>query len=244
MTLPLLGCTVVVTRERRGELGRLLDEAGARVVHVPLIEVVDGDLDGLGTAWSTSPDWLIVTSPAGAERAVPGVLAHPATKLAAVGTATAGRIEELIGRSVDLVPERQLAGALVDRFVERNREPSRVLVAQADRAAPTLADGLRAAGHDVTVVTVYRTLTRALEPADLWRLAGADAVIFASGSAARAWTASLGDRALDALPSLAVAIGPTTAAEAVDAGLRVTHTAGDHSLVGVVDELIRAWSAG
>lgn len=243
MIPPLQGCTVVVTRERRGELGRLLDEAGATVVHVPLIEIVDGDLDELGAAWTTSPDWLIVTSAAGAERAAPGAREHPATKLAAVGTATARRVEELAGRGVDLVPEQQVAVALVDLFVQHEHEPRRVLVAQADRAAPTLTDGLRDAGHEVTVVTAYHTSPRTPDAADLSGLADADAVVFASGSAAHAWAAALRDRASEALPRLVVAIGPTTAAEAANAGLRVTHTAGDHSLVGVIDELIAAWHA-
>ena len=36
---PLAGRTVVVTRERPGELGRLLVDAGADLVHLPLIAV-------------------------------------------------------------------------------------------------------------------------------------------------------------------------------------------------------------
>ena len=37
----LAGCRVLVTRERLGELGRLLGERGADVVHVPLIAVTE-----------------------------------------------------------------------------------------------------------------------------------------------------------------------------------------------------------
>ena len=47
----LRGRRVLVTRERPGELARLLEASGAVVVHVPLIEVVEPDLGhhrGLG----------------------------------------------------------------------------------------------------------------------------------------------------------------------------------------------------
>jgi uroporphyrinogen-III synthase len=240
VTPPLIGCTVVVTREQRGELGRLLDEQGATVIHVPLIEVVDADPSTLAAAWTTEPDWLIVSSVAGAERVAADVAERTDLRLAAVGTTTARRLQELSGRQVELVPRRQSAQGLVDEFIRRNERPSRVLVAQADRAAPTLVTGLRTIGHHVNDVVVYRTSLRRPDHEELEAIAGADALVFASGSAARSWAESVDDLA-DATPPIVVAIGPTTAATAVECGLKVTHVAADHSLAGIVDELIRAW---
>lgn len=241
MSRPLRGCTVVVSREQRGELGRLLDDAGATVVHVPLIQVVDADPEKLADAWSSEPEWVAVTSVAGADRVAADVRARPGVRLAAVGTATARRLEEAAGRPVDLVPERQLAEELVREFRRRNPEPCRVLVAQADRAGATLVDGLREGGHDVTAVVAYRTLLRRPDLSELASVEGADATIFASGSAARAWAAAVGERASDALPPIVVAIGPTTAAAAASAGLAVTDVAADHSLTGVIETLVDAW---
>ena len=69
---PLAGRRVLVTRDRPGELGRLLAERGAAVIHVPLIETTDPDDGGaardaaLGNL--ADHDWLIVTSAVGAER--------------------------------------------------------------------------------------------------------------------------------------------------------------------------------
>lgn len=242
MTTPLAGCTVVVTREERGELGRLLDERGARVVHIPLIRVVDADPDELAAAWSCEPQWLIVTSAAGAERVGAAAAARPTVRLAVVGTATAQRLAELAGRPVDLVPDRQLAEELAAAFNARHDRPQRVLVAQADRASTTLVDRLVAAGHEVTTAVAYRTELCPPDPDGVASIEAADAVIFASGSAARSWAATLGDR-VDLIPPLVVAIGPTTAAVAAESGLKVTHVAADHSLVGVVDELTRAWAS-
>jgi len=110
-----------------------------------------------------------------------------------------------------------------------------VLLAQADRAAETLAAGLRRAGHHVTSVVAYRTVLRSPDRA---AIEGADAVLFASGSAARAWFDALGE----VVPPIVVSIGPTTSAVAGELGLKVTSTAADHSLDGLVTELERILS--
>jgi uroporphyrinogen-III synthase len=230
----------VVTREQPGELGRLLDVQGAEVLHVPLIEVVDADPTALAEAWKSEPDWVIVTSAAGADRVAANVATRPGISLAAVGTATAAWLEQRCGRPVDLVPDRQLASALVEEFVARIDQPRRVLVAQADRAESTLVDGLRAAGHEVEAVVAYRTLLRRPIADDLAAIARADAVVFTSGSAASGWADVVEDPAA-ALPPIVVAIGPTTSAAAAKSGLKISHVAADHSIAGVIDELIVAW---
>jgi uroporphyrinogen-III synthase len=229
----------VVTREQRGELGRLLDDAGADVIHVPLIEVVDADPVPLVLGWRSDPDWVVVTSVAGVDRIAGEVVARPDLRVAAVGTATAQRVIDRCGRRVDLVPTRQLATGLVEEFVRRNPAPCRVLVAQADRAATTLVDGLVEAGHDVTAVVAYHTVLRRPDADDLDAISRADAVVFTSGSAAQGWVDAVGDRAVE-LPRIVLAIGPTTASVAAESGLKVTHIAADHSLAGVVAELIEA----
>lgn len=240
MSRPLAGCTVVVTREQPGELARLLGAQGADVVHVPLIEVVDADPAALAAAWEVDPDWVIVTSAVGVDPIAAAVAARPRLRVAAVGTATAGRVADRCGRPVDLVPDRQLAAALVEEFVARNPEPCRVLVAQADRAASTLVDGLRAAGHEVTSVVAYRTLLRPPDAGGLAAIARSDAVVLTSGSAARGWVDGVGGQAIET-PPIVLAIGPTTASVAAESGLKVTHVAADHSLAGVIAELIHAW---
>jgi len=81
VTQPLSGCTVVVTREQRGQLGQLLNVQGAEVLHVPLIEVVDVDPTALVEAWRAEPDWVIVTSAAGADRVAAGVVMRPSVSV-------------------------------------------------------------------------------------------------------------------------------------------------------------------
>jgi uroporphyrinogen-III synthase len=244
MTLPLDGCRVIVTRERPGELATMLTRRGASVVHVPLIAVVD-PLDGGAELRGVLArlgdfDWLVVTSAAGAERVGGAARSSAHVRLAAVGSATAAALRHACRREVDLVPEVQRAEGLVDAFASQQLPRQRILVAQADIAAPTLADSLRAAGHDVTTVVAYRTVV--VEPdAEARRRAGqVDAVCFASGSSVEGWCRAFGS----STPPLVVAIGPSTAEAATRSGLKVSGVATDHSLEGLVTELEQQWVGG
>ena len=246
-TRRLDGCRVVVTRDEPGELGRLLAEEGADVVHLPLIEITEPDDGGSALRRELDRldayDWLVVTSTAGADR-VAEAASGSSVRLAAVGTATARRLSSRAGRPVDLVPTRQVAASLADDLVEANLglPPRRVLLALADRAGTELAERLGDAGHDVTSVTAYRTRLRRPDADELEALHDVDAVLFASGSAAVGWRDALGDRAVEALPEIVVAIGPTTAQAARDAFLKISSVAADHSLSGLVDELVSVWT--
>lgn len=240
--LPLLGRRVVTTRDEPGQLDALLCAAGAEVIHVPLIEIADaGDGgraldDALG---SLSPSaWLIVTSVHGARRVGEAAAANPAVRLAAVGTRTAQELSALAGRAVDVVPRRQTAHDLVVAMpaLEADQIGVPVVIAQADRAASTLADGLAAKGYSVDVVTAYATTLRQPTPSERLAALDADAVAFASGSAAQAWVQAIGT----VTPNVVVAIGPATAAAATEAGLTVTHVASEHDVDGLFAEIIAA----
>jgi uroporphyrinogen-III synthase len=231
----LRGRRVVTTRDEPGELDLLLVAAGADVLHVPLIEIVEPADGGAALraalARLDSFDWLVVTSRHGAKLVGTSARAVP-VHMAAVGTATARVLAELSERPVDLVPERQQAAALVDAFPDGR---ARVLIAQADRADATLADGLRAAGHHVETVVAYATRSRVPSEHERAAALAADAVAFASGSAALAWADAIGT----ASPPVVCAIGPSTAAAATRAGLKVTAVAADHSVPGLVELVTR-----
>jgi uroporphyrinogen-III synthase len=236
VTGPLAGRRVLVTRERPGELAALLEARGATVVHVPLIQVLEPADSGVALARELDRlrefDWLVVTSPAGAERVADAAADVSSVRLAVVGTATSRVLANAAGRAVDVVPATQRAQALLDELCAVAKPGQRFLVPQGDRADDTLVAGLRRAGHQVTSVVAYRTVPRLPDRSEI---DGADAVLFASGSAAHAWFDAFG--AL--VPPVVVSIGPTTTAVAQRFGLKVTGTAADHSLDGLVTELVR-----
>jgi uroporphyrinogen-III synthase len=236
---PLHGRRVVTTRDEPGELDRLLAAAGADVVHVPLIEIAD-PLDGGAELQAVlqvldDVDWVVVTSHHGSTRVGAALARHPHVRTAAVGTRSAAELERLAGRPVDVVPARQTASDLLEAM-PREGNGQVVVVANADRADPALAVGLSGLGYRVRPVVAYRTLARRPSAEERSAAVSADAVAFASGSAAQAWHDAIGTET----PSVVVAIGPTTAGAARACGLDVTHVAEEHSVEGLVEAVTAA----
>jgi uroporphyrinogen-III synthase len=232
---PLAGRRIVVTRplDQAEPLVRRLRAVGAEPIVVPLIEVVDAADGGAALAGALGRlddfEWVVVTSPNGARRVAAALAGTQSAspQVAAVGTATAAAL----GRAADLVPDEQIAAALVAVFPAG---VGRVLVAQAEIAGREVADGLAAKGWTVEVVAAYGTRPVRPTSAHLLAALSAQAVLFASGSAVRSWTAVFGRET----PPLVIAIGPATAAVAEDLGLKVDAVAADHSLDGLVSCLL------
>ena len=232
---PLAGRRVVVTRaaEQASPLADLLEARGARPVVVPLIAIVDepAGMTALAELDPNDFDWVVFTSPNGASRSVAvwGDSTPAHTRVAAVGATTAAELPR-----VDLVPQRQLAAGLLDEFPPvADPGSDTVLVVQAVDAEPTLADGLRAKGWQVTTIAPYRSVPAVPSAGQQLAALAADAVLFASGSAVRAWVQVFGT----STPPITVAIGPQTEAAAVKAGLKMSLVAADHSLVGMIEAL-------
>ena len=151
---PLAGLTVVTTREMPGGLDRRLSNLGAHVVQVPMIAVVDLDVDPVEGAL----DWIVVTSRHGASRIgdITGAdIGHPL--LAAVGTASARVLAVAMDRDVDLVPDPQTGEALAAALTERVAVGSRVLVALASAQilALSVADLVGGGSHDVRHLAAF-----------------------------------------------------------------------------------------
>ncbi|CAN5549419.1 hypothetical protein BH10ACT2_BH10ACT2_13320 [soil metagenome] len=247
MTSALAGRRIVVTRaaEQANDLAELLQEVGAVPVVIPLIEIVTdvtevarlADLaDRTGGAFANF-DWLIVTSPNGAQHVVDVVNAvnRPLEcRVGAIGATTA-QVLRAGGLEVALVPAVQSAVGLLAEMAPAGS----VLLVQGANAEATLADGLRERGSAVTVVAPYSTSPRRVSAGQQLAALAADAVLFVSGSAARAWVDVFGD----STPPVVVAIGPRTAAVVTDAGLKVSIVAADHSLTGMVAALERHLSS-
>lgn len=225
----LSGRRVVTTRDAPGPLDERLAELGAEVVHVPMIEIVrvpdERTSDVLGRLGAF--DWVVVASRHAAAVVAPMLGLHPGVRVAAVGTATAAALGP---GAHPLVPDQQTAAGLIRVFPPPGSE-RRLLVVRGDRSETGLVPGLIDLGYEVDEVVVYRT--RSIVPSDDHRrlVEGADAVVFASGSAARAWFDAFGDD-----PSLGVvAIGPTTSRVAESVGLHVDAVASTHSVDGLID---------
>jgi uroporphyrinogen-III synthase len=200
---------VIVTRPRSqaGPLVARLEERGHDVVECPLIEVVPLSHEPVDAG---GYDWLIVTSPNGADEIARRGRNLP--RLAAVGPGTAERLREH-GLEPAFVPRVSSQDGLLAEFP---RPAGRVLFAAAENARRRPIDEL---GADY--VALYATRLLAPEPPP------GDVVVLASGSAARAY-AAIGGR----VP--AVSIGPETSRVAESVGLTVAAEAGSHDLDGLL----------
>ncbi len=236
MGSPIEGLTVVVTRAREqiAPLRELLEQRGARVVEVPMLEIVepadggvarDAQLSRLGAF-----DWVVVTSPNGAARVSRFVsTGAPDVRIAAVGEATA----RALACNVHLVAEPALASTLAEQFPAGEGD---VLLVQGNLADDTLMRALSDKGWTVTRIEAYRTERRRPTETETEAARSADVVLFASGSAAAAWHATMGSF----VPRCSVAIGPSTARAAESLGIYVAETAHEQSLLGLVEAAERA----
>jgi uroporphyrinogen-III synthase len=206
---------VIVTRPRdqAGPLVGRLEALGFEVVECPLIEIEplsDEPIDAAGY------EWVIVTSPNGADELARRARNLP--KVAAVGPGTAERLREH-GIEPVFVPAVSSQDGLLAEFP---RPEGRVLFVAAEGARRRPINEL---GADF--VPLYRTRLLEPEPPD------GDVVVLASGSAARAY-AAIGGRAA------AVTIGPQTTKVADEVGLDVVAEARTHDLDGLVTAVAEA----
>jgi uroporphyrinogen-III synthase len=200
---------VVVTRPRdqAGPLVSRLEGLGHEVIECPLIEIErtsDDPIDADGY------DWVIVTSPNGADEIARRGRNLP--KLAAVGPGTAERLLEH-GLRPTFVPRVSSQDGLLAEFP---RPAGRVLFAAAENSRRGPIEELEA-----DFVPLYATRLLAPEPP------AGDLVVLASGSAARAYAAVGGRRPV-------VSIGPETTRIAENLGLIVVAEAESHDLDGLV----------
>ena len=244
---------ILVTRPngQAGDLADHLRHRGFVPVIVPTVRIEmapAADLDAV-LASLEGADWLVVTSANGAQ-AVAERLAKMNRRLpdglrvAAVGPVTADALRAADLR-VDHVPDEYLTLAIADGLGDVAGR--RIVLVQADAAAPDLSEALVTRGALVEEVLAYRTVEGPGESRDplhaalQQELAG---VTFTSGSTVRGLTrlASPIDRGR-ARTLLAFCIGPVTAVEARKSGFHIAAIAAEHTAAGLA-EAIAGYFAG
>lgn len=159
--LPLAGQRVVVTRaaHQAGELRGVFETAGAEVALLPLLEVVppaDGTPLENAAAGLAAFDWLAFTSVNAVRAFLPRVANRSLLpSVAAVGPATAETLRSL-GVEPWVVAREARAIGLAKSLAPWLSAGDRIMIPQAEDARPDLAEGLAAAGAEVTTVVAYR----------------------------------------------------------------------------------------
>jgi uroporphyrinogen-III synthase len=249
MPQPLLNRRILVTRgaSQAPRLSDGLRALGATPIEVPVLEIAPpASFAPLDDALRDLPryDWLMLTS-ANAVRVVAD-RARLADRLfkksaplqvAAVGTATAEAVEELLRVQVAVTPKEYVAESLVAELKDRIAG-KRVLLARAAVARDVIPDALRAAGAKVDVVEAYRNVLPAAAPQQLRHAyaRGVDAVTFTSSSSATHLAEAAQAAALPfPFPYVpAISIGPVTSETLRGCGWPPAAEADPHDIPGLI----------
>lgn len=252
--LPLTGRRIVITRPRgqAADWRAQLEALGASVLEMPLIQVTkDYDKAVLVEVFAelAQYEWIVFTSANGArfffeefKRAFDDIRALGLAQIAVVGEATADVIRELHLR-VEVQPKKANAEELAKLLLERESlDSAKVLVVTGNLNRDTLVDKLNEARAIVDRLPLYKT-----EETDLandpvagdFRQHGADAILFASPSAAQSFFDQAAALKLNAKAKkpLAGSIGTTTTTAMKQLGLPVDFEATEATLESLVEAL-------
>jgi len=254
---PLFGRRIVVTRtrEQASQLSSSLADLGAEVLEIPTIkitapEVKDGIIDVLLEL--ASYNWFVFTSPNGVTaffdlffKRFQDLRDLGAVRLAAIGPATAARLQEL-HLQVDVMPEEALGSkiaAAINKF--ENVENLKVCLLRAEVASRELPEALEKLGAIVDDISVYKTVpeTEDRNGAAANLLAeGADWLTFTSGSTVEHFHARFDlPKLLRSFPLAKCAtIGPETSKALRVLGVEPVLEAKTHTLEGLVAALLKA----
>lgn len=253
---PLAGRRIVVTRprEQAGEWRTQLEALGAEVIELPLIQVTKHyDKQTLVEVFAelTQYEWIVFTSANGARfffeefhKAFDDIRALGLIRLAVVGEATAEVVRELHLR-VELQPKKANAEELAQAMIGRESiDSAKILVVTGNRNRDTLVEKLHDARAIVDQLPLYRTEETDLSSdpvAGDFRQRGADAILFASPSAAQSFFDQAAALKLSAKAKrpLSGSIGSTTTTAMKQLGLPVDFEAEKPSLDALTAALLK-----
>ncbi|MDX2108830.1 MAG: uroporphyrinogen-III synthase [Verrucomicrobiota bacterium] len=252
---PLAGKRIVLTRARSQnvELASRLTDVGAEVIEIPLIEIQpEKSPEHLADVFAEigAYEWIVFTSTNGVKfffahffRVFEDIRALGMMRIAAVGPATAEAVRHF-HLKVDVTPPEAQAESLCESMEkEQSLDNLRVLVITGNLNKDTVVRRLEAVDAIVDVLQVYHTeLTDLSQDTDAkdFRTHGADAILFASGSAAQSFASQAAALQLHpgAKKPQACSIGPGTSAVMKKVGIPVDIEASEHNLDGIIAALV------
>lgn len=253
---PLSGRRIVLTRPAGTSAGwrTRLEAQGATVIDLPLIQVTkDVNLDTLAEVFQelSRYEWIIFTSVNGVKfffdefhRVFDDIRSIGLVRIAVVGEATAAAVREQHLR-VDLQPKKASGDELAKELISReSMDSAKVLVVTGNRNRDNLIEQLHEARTIVDQLPVYKTEETDLSADPVaadFRAKGADAILFASPSAAQSFfdQAAVLKLGAKAKRPLAGSIGSTTTAAMKQLGLPVDFESGEASLDSLVEALLK-----
>jgi uroporphyrinogen III methyltransferase/synthase len=260
---PLFGKRIVVTRsvERSRELGDALENLGAEAIVAPTFRIcAPDDPEGVDRIAASVDrfDWIVFESAAAAARLLAALARGPLdlralsrASLCAVGPSTADQLAANGLKADVVIPElrvESVADAMAAKAPISGRE---ILVVRPDHERNVMADTLTERGASVTDLVAYRTEAAAPDSPAAQRIyrmlldGQVDAVTFTSPTAVQRFATIIGEeQAADLLGTTVVAaIGPVTAAAALELGITPAIVAETYTVPGLVQAMVEYFRA-
>lgn len=257
---PLFGRRIVVTRPV-GQVSRLkvlLEEKGAEVLELPLIKILpqeDRNLIAESFAGIATYEWVVFTSANGASeffdvffKAFGDIRSFGPMRIACVGEATADVVRKF-NLEVELIPKRSSAEDLAQELVATDSlDSANVLVVTGNRNREVLIGLLETLGHAIVdTLPIYQTDFADVIDApdrDDFVNSGADAIVFASSSAALSYIEQEEDLKLDkgARSPIHASLGPQTTQTLKENKLSVDIESEEATLASMLKALIDYFS--
>ena len=254
---PLFREVIALTRSSHRDTQdfEALEDLGATVIHLPLTHQVRcGDGAALSAALRAGAFTDLVVTSANGAKALASALedaGQDARDLKGVhawcvGPATGRALKRYVGVRPDEIPAEASGEGLVALASDIGVTGRTFLFPAASRARRVVPDGLQALGAKVIEIASYDTQPLGSGPADLQSAldAGLSLVALASPSAVDALAKALDSLAVERDAVAVAVIGPTTAAAARRAGLKVRVEAETHTMSGLAAAIAAATTAG
>lgn len=253
--LPLFSRRVAITRTRdqNSELREKLETLGAEVLELPLITITK-DVDKHGFVEILSElgtyDWIVFTSANGVRyffedflKGYHDIRALGLLRFACIGRATAREIEKFHIK-VECMPDTATGSSLADALIATGSlDHAKIIVVTGNLNRDKLIKKLEAGRAIVDRMQIYKTEKTDLtnDPvAENFRQHGADAILFASSSAAESYYVQSATLQLErgAKKPLVGSIGEQTTETLVEHGMTPDFVAEKPSLDALIESLI------
>lgn len=245
MKFPLNNVTVLIPRpiEQSNEFADKLEKLGATPVIFPLIELKPINQELLKTTFSKNEfDWIIFTSGI-AVKCFFEIIHYTKVKakIAAVGSQTKAAIEEL-GLKVDFIPSAATAQKLAKEIPVTKNE--KILIPRSKISNDTIIDILKLKEAKVTVVDIYDNTPVAYSKEEIEEVLNTpiNVITFTSGSTVNSFLDLIRKYKIRLNDIHKVSIGPSTTAEAQKRFLEIDATAENHSIDGMIEEILKIYA--
>jgi uroporphyrinogen III methyltransferase/synthase len=255
---PLFGRRVVVTRssEQAQDLVEALENLGAQPIVAPTFRIAppeDPEAVDRAAASIDKYRWVVFESATAATRLLAALTRGPrdlralgGVSVCAIGPSTADRLAALGLKPDVVIPEFRVDAVSEALTAAGSLDGQAVLLVRPDHLRDVLAAELSRRGAVVTDLVAYRTQAESPDAPDvqeIYRLlleGRIDAVIFTSPTGVQRFAALIGEeQAADLLSTTRVAaIGPVTAAAAIELGIHPAIVPESYTVEGLVRAVV------